>query len=209
MLESELKYKDAYQRCQTRFWTTSAAEIEAKVIEALRDNLDDPVVIGAALESLSWVVSQRDEPKFAAWLLGAAQATWGNAGISLLQFAEWGQEHQRTVDRVRNLLGEQAFSQQYRLGEQTTPGAAIDRVLGDATPTAVRSDTEPVRIEDLTPRELEIVELISEGLTNKAIAQRLVIAQRTAEGHVERILRKLSCDSRTQVAAWWMSRTVQ
>jgi DNA-binding NarL/FixJ family response regulator len=157
------------------------------------------------------VVSQRDEPKFAAWLLGAAQATWGNAGISLLQFAEWGQEHQRTVDRVSNLLGEQEFSKQYRLGAQTSPGAAIDRVLGDATSasTAVRSETTPARIEDLTPRELEIVKLISEGLTNKAIAQRLVIAQRTAEGHVERILRKLSCDSRTQVAAWWMSRTVQ
>jgi len=194
------------RRMQNRH--ADAARLLSSIVEINRD-FDDPVVIGAALESLSWVVSQRDEPKFAAWLLGAAQATWGNAGISLLQFAEWGQEHQRTVDRVRNLLGEQAFSQQYRLGEQTTPGAAIDRVLGDATPTAVRSDTEPVRIEDLTPRELEIVELISEGLTNKAIAQRLVIAQRTAEGHVERILRKLSCDSRTQVAAWWMSRTVQ
>jgi non-specific serine/threonine protein kinase len=82
-------------------------------------------------------------------------------------------------------------------------------VLGDgaAAHAVARSETGPARIEDLTPRELEIVELISEGLTNKKIAQRLVIAQRTAEGHVERILRKLGCDSRTQVAAWWMSRS--
>jgi predicted ATPase/DNA-binding CsgD family transcriptional regulator len=187
-----------------------AARLLNMIIEINRD-FDDPVVIGAALESLSWVASQRNDAEFAAWLLGAADATWGNAGISLLQFAEWGQEHQRSVNRVRNELGEQEFSQQYRLGTQATPAAAIDRVLGDGTAARAdaRSVTGAARIEDLTPRELEIVELISEGLTNKKIAQRLVIAQRTAEGHVERILRKLGCDSRTQVAAWWMSRTAQ
>jgi predicted ATPase/DNA-binding CsgD family transcriptional regulator len=186
---------------------TEAARLLKTIIDINRD-FDDPVVIGAALESLSWVASQRADPKSAAWLLGAAHSTWGNAGISLLQFAEWGQEHQRAVDRVRNVLGEQEFSHQHRLGAQASPSAAFDRVLG-AEPAA-RGDTTrqaaPARIEDLTPRELEIVELISEGLTNKKIAQRLVIAQRTAEGHVERILRKLNCDSRTQVAAWWMSR---
>jgi non-specific serine/threonine protein kinase len=194
------------RRMQNRH--AEAARLLNTIVEINRD-FDDPVVIGAALESLSWVASQRDDAKFAAWLLGAAHATWGNAGISLLQFAEWGQEHQRSVDRVRNVLGEQEFSQQYRLGEQTTPSGAIDRVLGDgaAAHAVARSETGPARIEDLTPRELEIVELISEGLTNKKIAQRLVIAQRTAEGHVERILRKLGCDSRTQVAAWWMSRS--
>jgi len=187
-----------------------AARLLSTIVEINRD-FDDPVVIGAALESLSWVVSQRNEPKFAAWLLGAAHATWGNAGISLLQFAEWGQEHQRTVDRVGNVLGEQEFAHQYRLGTQTTPAAAIDRVLGDEVSQSAdpQPTTKPGRIEDLTPRELEIVELISEGLTNKRIAARLVIAQRTAEGHVERILRKLGVDSRTQVAAWWMSRTEQ
>ncbi len=45
-----------------------------------------------------------------------------------------------------------------------------------------------------------MVHLIGEALSNKQIAERLTIAQRTAEAHVEHILRKLGCTSRTQVA---------
>ena len=44
--------------------------------------------------------------------------------------------------------------------------------------------------------------LIAGGRSNKEIAAELVISQRTAEGHVERILAKLGFTSRAQVAAW-------
>jgi DNA-binding NarL/FixJ family response regulator len=50
--------------------------------------------------------------------------------------------------------------------------------------------------------ELEIAELVARGLRNKDIAATLVIAQRTAEGHVERILQKLGFTSRVQIARW-------
>jgi non-specific serine/threonine protein kinase len=53
----------------------------------------------------------------------------------------------------------------------------------------------------LTRREHEITELIAEGLTNRQIAQRLFIAQRTVDTHVTRILAKLGCSNRAQVAA--------
>ena len=54
----------------------------------------------------------------------------------------------------------------------------------------------------LTPRELQVARLIAGGRSNKEIAAELVISQRTAEGHVERILTKLGFTSRAQVAAW-------
>jgi DNA-binding NarL/FixJ family response regulator len=54
----------------------------------------------------------------------------------------------------------------------------------------------------LTPRELQVARLVAGGRSNKQIAAELVISQRTAEGHVERILAKLGFTSRTQVAAW-------
>ena len=44
--------------------------------------------------------------------------------------------------------------------------------------------------------------LIAEGLTNYSIARRLSIAPRTAETHVENIMRKLGVRSRAQIAAW-------
>jgi DNA-binding CsgD family transcriptional regulator len=54
----------------------------------------------------------------------------------------------------------------------------------------------------LTEREMEVARLVAAGLTNKAIASRLVIAPRTAEAHVEHIRRKLGVRSRAQIAAW-------
>jgi DNA-binding NarL/FixJ family response regulator len=61
----------------------------------------------------------------------------------------------------------------------------------------------------LTRREREIAELIAEGLSNREIAERLVIAKRTADSHVEHILAKLGFNSRTQIATWTVSRHEQ
>lgn len=58
----------------------------------------------------------------------------------------------------------------------------------------------------LSPREREVATLVGEGLSNRAIAERLVLSQRTAENHVKSILDKLGFDSRAQVAAWVASR---
>ncbi|WEO99903.1 helix-turn-helix transcriptional regulator [Streptomyces sp. FXJ1.172] len=57
-------------------------------------------------------------------------------------------------------------------------------------------------VPGLTRRESQVAQLVAEGLTNKDIAARLTIAQRTAENHVERILDKLGFTSRTQLAVW-------
>ena len=54
----------------------------------------------------------------------------------------------------------------------------------------------------LSPRELQVARLLARGRSNKEIAAELVISQRTAEGHVERILAKLGFTSRAQAAAW-------
>jgi DNA-binding NarL/FixJ family response regulator len=61
-----------------------------------------------------------------------------------------------------------------------------------------------VRIVDggLTGREREVAALVALGLTNRQIAEKLVISERTAEGHVERIRDKLGVRSRTHVARW-------
>jgi len=65
-----------------------------------------------------------------------------------------------------------------------------------------RSPKLPFGTQVLSRRELEIATLVAEGLTNKEIASRLFISERTAEGHVERIRNKLDFRSRTQIAGW-------
>jgi DNA-binding NarL/FixJ family response regulator len=54
----------------------------------------------------------------------------------------------------------------------------------------------------LTRREREVAKLVARGLTNRQIAEELVLSGRTVENHVSNILKKLHLSSRTEVAAW-------
>jgi DNA-binding CsgD family transcriptional regulator len=54
----------------------------------------------------------------------------------------------------------------------------------------------------LSPREAEVARLVADGLTNRQIADRLVISDRTAENHVQHILQKLGFTTRSQIAVW-------
>jgi DNA-binding NarL/FixJ family response regulator len=51
---------------------------------------------------------------------------------------------------------------------------------------------------ELTPRELDVLNLLAEGLSNKLIANRLHISEHTAKFHVNAILNKLAADTRTE-----------
>ena len=53
-------------------------------------------------------------------------------------------------------------------------------------------------VEELTPRETEVLQLLADGLTNKAIAQRLGISDHTVKFHVNAVLGKLGAQSRTE-----------
>jgi DNA-binding CsgD family transcriptional regulator len=59
----------------------------------------------------------------------------------------------------------------------------------------------------LTPRERQVAELVAKGLSNRGIADVLVISERTAQNHVQHVLTKLGFSTRAQIAAWVVSRT--
>ena len=54
----------------------------------------------------------------------------------------------------------------------------------------------------LTPREHEVAELVTEGLTSREIAERLYLSERTVQNHVQHILTKLDLSNRSQIAVW-------
>jgi DNA-binding NarL/FixJ family response regulator len=80
---------------------------------------------------------------------------------------------------------------------------AADVFMHDARPAATGlaplPETEPRAL--LTPRELEVLAAIGEGLTNKAIARRLDISLHTVKFHVESLFRKLGARTRTEALA--------
>jgi non-specific serine/threonine protein kinase len=58
----------------------------------------------------------------------------------------------------------------------------------------------------LTKREREVARLVADGFTNRAIATRLVLSERTAANHVQHILTKLGLENRSQIASWVSTR---
>ena len=58
-------------------------------------------------------------------------------------------------------------------------------------------------LDRLTPRELEVIELVAQGMSNKEIASTLCVTRHTAKAHVQSILHKLGFDSRTEAAVLW------
>ena len=68
-------------------------------------------------------------------------------------------------------------------------------------PKALGSVVPEAEVGALTKREREILVLLSQGLTNKEIAQRLVLSVRTVDAHVEHVLAKLNVSSRTRAVA--------
>lgn len=67
---------------------------------------------------------------------------------------------------------------------------------------SLRGSTEEAHRESLTGREREVLALVAEGASNKAIGLALSISERTARTHVSHILMKLDVGSRTQAALW-------
>jgi DNA-binding CsgD family transcriptional regulator len=57
----------------------------------------------------------------------------------------------------------------------------------------------------LTARQTEVAALVAEGLTNRQLADRLGISERSAESHLERIRLRLGFTSRAQVAVWYVA----
>ena len=93
----------------------------------------------------------------------------------------------RATDEEKLLAAVRATAAGLHALSPTLVGALLQ---GDA------AETEPAAI-DLTPRESQVLVLLAEGLTNKAIAYRLAISDHTVKFHVNAILGKLNAQSRT------------
>jgi DNA-binding NarL/FixJ family response regulator len=87
-------------------------------------------------------------------------------------------------------------------------GQLVALALEEREPLVARTSSR-LSPTKLTARERQIAGLVAQGLSNKEIASKLVISQRTAETHVEHILTKLGFTSRAQIAAWAVEQGAQ
>jgi non-specific serine/threonine protein kinase len=177
-----------------------AKELQLESLE-LRAPFHDAMGLALCTEVLAWVAAGEARAAEAALLHGAAQHAAQAVGIDVRTYAYMADDVDRLESWLREQLGPEADAAQRRGAD--LDAAAVVAVASGTVPEqpAARAD-EHHQQSPLTRREQEIAELVAAGLSNKDIAARLVIATRTAEGHVERILVKLGFTSRTQIAAW-------
>jgi predicted ATPase/DNA-binding CsgD family transcriptional regulator len=176
------------------------AERSARQALTIRRTLTDGIAVGLTTELLAWIANDRKQFARARVLSRTAADVWRSMGTTidafgpqLSGFAVAHSPHQPEPSAIQR-HGATPF---HHVDE------VIDFVLGvlDGAHRSARLPSEP-----LTKRELEVAALIETGLSNREIAERLVISKRTADGHVERILAKLGFSSRAQVAAWMARR---
>lgn len=77
-------------------------------------------------------------------------------------------------------------------------GQVVRRAVGNAPGRGAQADRFEPPASPLTPRELEVLQLLAQGLDNEAIAQRLVLTRRTVQNHISTIYDKLGVTSRTE-----------
>ena len=140
-------------------------------------------------------------PGWSARLHGAADQALADLGHALQPLEERlaGQDRQR----LRAAMGDEAFEAEYAAGRTLDP-AQVLAALG-RTDTAVGQARPAVPCEAasaLTARELDVLKLVAQGLSNSDIAQRLVLSEHTVHRHLANILRKLGLSSRAAAAAW-------
>lgn len=182
-------------------WRADPEKARQLFVHALQlsAGVDDHLGSAICVESLAWTAASSNEAYRSAVLLGAADSLWMSAGNQGVVIPPLRDNHDETEARVRNALGDRAFATAVRQGA----ALELDEIMTYATEDRLPQEAPPERsTTDLTPREQEVAELVAQGLTNKAIAEQLVISQRTAQGHVEHVLAKLGFNSRTQIAAW-------
>jgi non-specific serine/threonine protein kinase len=167
----------------------------------LCQEIDDPFVLGSALWTAAAIAGERGEHVASARIFGAAEVLREATGF-VLDPAFVG-EHERAVENLRKTLGAAVFAAAWQGGRVL----GVPLALAEATAMLDRlAATSGAQVaggseHELTQRELDVLRLIVQGLTDREIADTLFIARRTASKHVESILSKLEVSSRGAAAA--------
>jgi non-specific serine/threonine protein kinase len=198
-----------------------AAGDQVRAAATLRESLGLSRSIGdrtcgaLCLDALARVLSAQGQSARAVALFAAADALREATGMALPAGRRAARED--WVAAARGGLDDAALSAAREAGQTLDFARACALALADdppAPPPAAAARGQGGRrrapgegpTAPLTAREAEVARLVAQGLTSREIAAALIIAERTAETHVEHILGKLGFRSRTQIAAWVAAR---
>jgi DNA-binding CsgD family transcriptional regulator len=174
---------------------------KSRFADALRvaRQIDNRLAQYYGLAALGWHAANSSQARVAARLLGAAEAAGTRAGADIMGplVPLLAQARESAV----GALGASKFEADFKAGQRMSRDAAVRLALGESSQDELGAG-EDVAPGPLAKREMEVAQLIAEGLSNKQIGARLFISEATVATHVRSIMNKLGFNSRAQIAGW-------
>jgi non-specific serine/threonine protein kinase len=193
----------ALVRVQDKNWAGARALFEESLRVRLHGGTREQHRIPLCLAGLARVAAAEGNPERAFRMFGHAAALLDATGGREVPWASCYPFDSAMVERwqtpARATLGEEAAAAAYAAGSALSLEEVLNEALATDEPPA---SARQVRAGGLTERQIEVVRLLATGMTNRDIAQALVVAPSTAERHVANILNKLGLRTRGQVAVW-------
>ena len=178
---------------------------ESSLREAVRVQylLGHRMGMATSLEGLAWVAGSSGQPERAALLLGASAALFEQLGLMPI-LPYWDVHHNACENGVRASMGETRYRPSWERGHALSRDQVVAVALESAPPADKDGPVVPTahHTDELSAREMEVARLVSDGLTNPAIAAELFVSVATVKTHVSHILTKLGLESRVQLANW-------
>jgi non-specific serine/threonine protein kinase len=106
--------------------------------------------------------------------------------------------HEQAVAGVRAMLGAREFGDAWAAGRKLPLDEGVAFAMGAGVPRRRSAGNTP----ELSRREMQVVQLVTEGLSDRQIAARLGISPRTVDNHLRHIFEKVGVSSRTALATW-------
>jgi predicted ATPase/DNA-binding CsgD family transcriptional regulator len=167
---------------------------------AIATTLEHQGLIASCLEGLAVVVTAQGQLAWAARLWGAAETARQGRGTSLPQVMHASDEQAR--NKARTSLGEKGFAEAWAQGRAMSPQEAL--AAREPVPMSKQAVAEPTITSaktrfpnQLTRREVEVLRLVAEGLTDAQVGHKLVISPGTVSWYMRSICSKLGVSSRT------------
>jgi predicted ATPase/DNA-binding CsgD family transcriptional regulator len=162
--------------------------------------MDDRELFVTCVEGLAMVMSAQGAPAWAARLWGAAEVLREMIGepLSPVEHAFY----ESAIMDLRRRVGERAFAAAWAGGRTMTPDqvlqAQIPRTALPPSPSTPAAERIAISYPaGLTTRQVEVLRLVAQGLTNEQVAEQLVISPRTVDTHLTSIYSKIGVSSRS------------
>ena len=163
------------------------------VLRELRDIVGNVYTI----LGLAGVAGWRGDGARAARLWGTAEALREAAGFTMSPWTVSNLAYERHLAHARSQLDEAAWDAAWSEGQKMTAQEAMAYALSTDDESSPDPESSPA---DLSPREVDVLKLVAEGLTDPQVAERLYLSPRTVGWYLRSIYRKLGVPSRAAAA---------